>query len=334
LERIRRSGFPLRGVFHCAGTLDNAPLASLDRGRFDKVFRAKLEGAAALDQLTRIDPIEIFVFYSSAASVLGSAGQANHAAANAYMDALAHARRNHGLPALSINWGAWSDVGAAAGAAAMTHLSAQGLAAFSPPHGLAALERLLAEGDAQAMVARIDWPVYLRTHSSSGVLPFLRGFASSASQPAAAATAPTSSVDERMAIEAAPIGRRAALITALVTRIAAGVIGFAMDRQIDPRTPLIELGLDSLMAVDLRNQLGRALGHRFPATLLFDYPAIGSLVEMIGTEVFGLSLQEQPKAAAPTSVTQRESDALLEAIEGLDDDSLDRLLAARLGMNA
>jgi NADPH:quinone reductase-like Zn-dependent oxidoreductase/SAM-dependent methyltransferase/NADP-dependent 3-hydroxy acid dehydrogenase YdfG/acyl carrier protein len=334
LERIRRSGFPLRGVFHCAGTLDNAPLASLDRGHFDRVFRAKHEGAAALDQLTRIDPIEIFVFYSSAASVLGSAGQANHAAANAYMDALAHARRNHGLPALSINWGAWSDVGAAAGAAAMTHLSAQGLAAFSPPHGLAALERLLAEGDAQAMVARIDWPVYLRTHSSSGVLPFLRGFASSASQPAAAATAPTSSVDERMAIEAAPIGRRAALITALVTRIAAGVIGFAMDRQIDPRTPLIELGLDSLMAVDLRNQLGRALGHRFPATLLFDYPAIGSLVEMIGTEVFGLSLQEQPKAAAPTSVTQRESDALLEAIEGLDDDSLDRLLAARLGMNA
>jgi acyl carrier protein len=192
----------------------------------------------------------------------------------------------------------------------------------------------LAEGDAQAMVARIDWPVYLRTHSSSGVLPFLRGFASSASQPAAAVTAPTPSVDERMAIEAAPIGRRAALIAALVTRIAAGVIGFAMDRQIDPRTPLIELGLDSLMAVDLRNQLGRALGHRFPATLLFDYPAIGSLVEMIGTEVFGLSLQEQPKAAAPTSVTQRESDALLEAIEGLDDDSLDRLLAARLGMNA
>ena len=162
LSRVRASGFPLRGVIHSAGTLDNAALASQDKSRFDTVFRAKHDGAAALDALTRIDPIEIFVLYSSVASVLGAAGQINHAAANAYMDAFAHERRSHGLPALSINWGAWSDVGAAAGAAAMTHLSAQGMAAFTPAQGLAALERLLAEGDAQAMVARIDWPVVSR----------------------------------------------------------------------------------------------------------------------------------------------------------------------------
>jgi acyl transferase domain-containing protein/acyl carrier protein len=334
LMRIRASGPPLRGVFHSAGTLDNAAVASQDKHRFDTVFRAKHDGAAALDVLTRVDPIEIFVLYSSVASVLGAAGQVNHAAANGYMDMLAHQRRSHGLAALSINWGAWSDVGAAAGTSAMTHVAAQGFAAFTPAQGLAALERLLEEGDTQAMVARVDWPAYLGTRSAAGVPPFLRAFASSV--PARAATirvaAPTA--DSRAEIEAAPVGRRPALITALVTRVAAGVVGFTMDRQIDPRTPLVDLGLDSLMAVDLRNQLGRALGHRFPSTLLFDYPAIGSLVEMIGAEVFGLASSDQPKASVPQPSLPGGSEALLEAIEGLDDESLDRLLAAGLGTNA
>jgi NADPH:quinone reductase-like Zn-dependent oxidoreductase/acyl carrier protein len=334
LSRVRASGFPLRGVIHSAGILDNAALASQDNRRFDTVFRAKHDGAAALDSLTRIDPIEIFVLYSSVASVLGAAGQINHAAANAYMDTFAHERRSHGLPALSINWGAWSDVGAAAGAAAMAHLSAQGMAAFTAAQGLAALERLLAEGNAQAMFARVDWPVYLGTRWASGVPPFLSDFVSARPSRAAAVQVAAPSADGRGEIEVAPIARRPALISALVTRIAAGVIGFAADRQIDPRTPLADLGLDSLMAVDLRNQLGRVLGHRFPATLLFDYPAIGVLAEMIGAEVFGLASKGQPKAAAPTLSMQDESYALLEAIEGLDNEALDKLLAVRLGTNA
>lgn len=333
LIRIRASGFPLRGVIHSAGTLDNAAVASQDERRFDTVFRAKYHGASALDALTRIDPIEIFVLYSSVASVLGAAGQANHAAANSYMDMLAHQRRSQGLPALSINWGAWSDVGAAVGTAALTHLSAQGFAAFSPAQGLAALERLLAEGDRQAMVARVDWPAYLGTRSVGSVPPFFRELASSAAPRASAIPATTPTMDARAEIEAAPTGRRPALITALVTRIAAGVVGFSVDRQIDPRVPLVDLGLDSLMAVDLRNQLGRALGHRFPATLLFDYPAIGSLVEMIGAEVFGLASNET-RAVAKKPASQGESDALLDAIEGMDDESLDRLLAAQLGTDA
>ena len=334
LIRTRTSGFPLRGVIHSAGTLDNAAVASQDERRFDTVFRAKYDGAAALDALTRIDPIEIFVLYSSVASVLGAAGQVNHAAANSYMDMLAHQRRSQGLPALSINWGAWSDVGAAAGTAAITHVSAQGFATFTPAQGLAALDRLLAEGDTQAMVARVDWPAYLNTRSSAGVPPFLREFASSVPSRTASIRSSAPTAEGRAEIEAAPVGRRSALITALVTRVAAGVVGFSMDRQIDPRTPLVELGLDSLMAVDLRNQLGRALGHRFPATLLFDYPAIGSLVEMIGAEVFGLVLSDQPKANIQKSSAYGENDDLLDVIEGLDDESLDRLLAARLGADA
>jgi NADPH:quinone reductase-like Zn-dependent oxidoreductase/acyl carrier protein len=334
LSRIRASGLPLRGIIHSAGTLDNAALASQSKGRFDTVFRSKHDGAAALDALTRIDPIEMFILYSSMASVLGAAGQINHAAANAYMDALAHERRSHGLPALSINWGAWGEVGAAAGTVATAHLTAQGIAAFTPDQGLTALEWLLAEGDAQAMVARIDWPVYLGTRAATGVPRFLGEFVSVRPSRAATVQPNARSAEERAQIEAAPVARRPALISALVTRIAAGVIGFSADRQIDPRTPLADLGLDSLMAVDLRNELGRVLGHRFPATLLFDYPAIGPLAEMIGTEVFGLALEEQPKAAEPSLSMQDESEALLDAIEGLDEDALDKLLAVRLGTDA
>lgn len=334
LSRIRASGFPLRGVIHSAGTLDNAALASQDKRRFESVFQAKHDGTAALHALTRVDPIEIFVLYSSVASVLGAAGQINHAAANAYMDAFAHVRRSQGLPALSINWGAWSDVGAAAGAATMTHLSAQGVGALTPAQGVAALERLLAEGDAQVTVARVDWPVYLGSRAASGVPPFFAELVSATAPRVAAVQASAASADARTEVEAAPVARRPALISALVTRIAAGVIGFAADREIDPRMPLAELGLDSLMAVDLRNQLGRALAHRFPTTLLFDYPAIGVLAEMIGADVFGLASNEPAKAVAPAFSKSDESGALLEAIEGLDDEALDKLLAERLGTDA
>jgi acyl carrier protein len=332
LARIRASGFPLRGVIHAAGTLDNAALGSQNKSRFDAVFRAKHDGAAALDALTRIDPIEIFVLYSSVASVLGAAGQINHAAANAYMDALAHERRSAGLPALSVNWGAWSEVGAAANAAATSHLATQGMGAFTPSQAFAALERLLAGGDAQAMVARIDWPTYLAMRSTSGVPPFLDAITTAEPLRASAPQIAAAPADGRAEIEAAPCARRSALITALVTRIAAGVVGFAADRQVDPRMPLAELGLDSLMAVDLRNKLGKALSHRFPSTLLFDYPTIGQLAEMIGLEVFGLSAPDRAKAAAPAP--RDDSEALLDAIEGLDDESLDRLLAAKLGTAA
>jgi len=170
--------------------------------------------------------------------------------------------------------------------------------------------------------------------STSGVPPFFGNLANPELPRDGASRIAATPADGRAEIEAAPVGRRPALITGLVTRIAAAVIGFAADRQIDPRMPLSELGLDSLMAVDLRNKLGRALGHRFPSTLLFDYPTIGGLAEMIGPDVFGLAARDEPKATASTLKTQSESAALLDVIEGLDDEGLDRLLTAKLEISA
>ena len=152
LSRIRADGPPLRGILHLAGILDNAALGQQDEDRFARVFAPKVRGAWLLDRLTRGDPLDLFVMFSSIAAVLGAAGQANHAAANAVLDLLAHERRERGLHGLSINWGAWAGVGAAAGQEVSDRLAAQGLGAMTPARGIQALESLLRGESAQAAV--------------------------------------------------------------------------------------------------------------------------------------------------------------------------------------
>ena len=325
LRRLRSEGPPLRGVIHSAGALANAALGNLDAARFETVFRARHDGAAALDDLTRIDPLDFFVLDSSIASVLGAAGQANYAAANAYMDALAHSRRLRGAPGLSVNWGAWSSVGVASDLS--TFLSAQGIAKFAPKHGLDALAYLLPRGP-QAAVAAIDWTAYIANRGRTS--PFLREVACGSVPVPRRQIGKPSATQVRAEIERAPIGRRGSLITAIVAREAAAVIGFAADREIDPRQPLGDLGLDLLMAVDLRNRLGQVFNHRFPATLLFDYPSIEALAAHVGQTVFGLNDGAEPPAAAPKD-NETHSFA---SIEGLSDEDIDSMMATRHGADA
>ena len=325
LQRLRSEGPPLRGVIHSAGALANAALGNLDAARFETVFRARYEGVKALDEFTRIDPLDFFVLNSSIASVLGAAGQANYAAANTYMDALAHSRRQRGAPALSVNWGAWGSVGMASDASA--YLAAQGIAAFTPEHGLDAFAYLLRRGP-QASVVAIDWTAYIANRGRTP--PFLREVAGESVQAPLPETAKSSATQVRVEIERAPIGRRGSLVQSAIAREAAAVIGFAADHEIDPRQPLGDLGLDSLMAVDLRNRLGRAFDHRFPATLLFDYPSIEALAAHVGQTVFGSSGSAKPHAAAPKD----DEDALIASLEGLSDEAIDRMIAARSGPGA
>lgn len=323
LRRLRSEGPPLRGIIHSAGALANAALGNLDAARFETAFRARHDGAAALDDLTRIDPLDFFVLYSSIASVLGAAGQANYAAATAYMDALAHSRRRRGARALSVNWGAWGSVGMASGAGA--YLAAQGLAAFTPEQGLDALAYLLPRGP-QAAAAAIDWTAYVVSRRS-GTSPFLREVVAEGMPALLPEIAKPSATQVRAEIERAPIGRRSSLILATIAAEAADVIGFAADREIDPDQPLGDLGLDSLMAVDLRNRLGRVLDYRFPATLLFDYPSIAGLAAYVGQTVFGLNGSADPQVA----VAKDNEDALIASIEDLSDEAIDRMIAARHG---
>jgi acyl carrier protein len=283
---------------------------------------AKVDGAWLLHAATRDRRLDFFVMYSSVASLLGSPGQANHAAANAFLDALAHHRRAAGLPAVSLNWGAWEDVGAAARLQVGARAAQQGVRGFSPRDGLAALDRLLAPEAAQVGVAAIDWPRLLARYPAGRTPRFLTSAAPRAAAPARSAG--TAAGDLRKRLEEASPGSREHLLRSRVREEASKVLGLEDPQAIDPKRPLHEFGLDSLMAVELRNALGRAVAGTLPATLLFDHPTVDALVSFLSTEVLGW-------AAAPADAAPATSSAVaLESIEGLSDDEVDRLLAERM----
>ena len=324
LEAVRRSGPPLRGVWHGAGVLDDAALLQQDEGRLLKVLAPKVHGAMLLQRLTLGDPLECFVLFSSAAGVLGSAGQSNHAAANASLGTLAHERRARGLPALCIDWGAWLEIGAAADLGLGERLAAQGIGMLATSTGLLAMQRLLERGAHQAAVLPIDWPRYIGQRREIPV--YLSALADQSVDAADSVktreSGAVSSLVEQLA--AAPAGRRRPLIAAMVRDKAVRALGLSPSKQIDPRMPLGELGLDSLLAVELRNTLGGVVGRPLPATLLFDYPTLDTL-----TDYLLQLLSPAGETAADEGVDLPAKAGLVESIEDLSDEEVERRLAQR-----
>ena len=325
LTRLRAEGPPLRGVWHSAGVLDDATLLQQHDGRLAQVFAPKVIGARLLDRLTRVDALDCFVLFSSAAGVLGSAGQVNHAAANATLDALAHDRAARALPALSIDWGAWGEVGSAADRGIGGRLAAQGLGAISPASGLAAMARLIERRTVQAVVLAIDWAVYraqvLKTRPGV-LLSELSG--PSAAPPRAAPSTTPSPVLVNLA--GVPAARQRSVLGALIRERALRALGLDAQRVVDPRTPLGELGLDSLLAVELRNTLGNALGRTLPATLLFDHPTLDALTDYLCAQL----LTPPPSTAGATNTAEGSTAArIIDSIEELSDAEVELKWAAR-----
>jgi NAD(P)-dependent dehydrogenase (short-subunit alcohol dehydrogenase family)/acyl carrier protein len=330
-ERLRKSGPPIRGVLHSAGLLDDAALLQQNADTFAHVMGPKVTGAYLLDTLTRSDPLDWFVLFSSAASVLGSAGQANHSAANAFLDLLARTRRSRGLPGLSVNWGAWSDVGAAATRGMSERLAAQGLAPISPRQGTQVLERLMTGDAAQVAVLPADWRRFLDRSGSRLHTQLLADVTGEPPRAHRAHTVSAAGSDIRAELERATPARRPAIVSAFVRERALRALGLDPSRAVDPRAPLGEMGLDSLLAVELRNTLGKAVGRTLPATLLFDYPTIETLTEYFLTDVFGIATSAEDAAPPPTTAPVR---GVVDAIEELSDEEVDRQLAARAAKSA
>lgn len=312
---------PLRGVVHSAGVLEDGALQQQTWERFVRPLGPKVDGAWALHVLTQEQPLDFFVMYSSIASVLGSSGQGNHAAANAFMDALAAHRRAQGLPGLSIGWGAWSEVGAAADRQVDQRISARGIDVIAPQQGLDMLQALMRSDAVHVGVLPVRWDRFLE----AGVPPFLERFramarsAAARAVPVAQAVRGASLVDE---LRQASPARRAELLLAFVGEHVARVVDAPSAKTIDPRQPLNELGLDSLMAVDLRNRLSKDLGlaRSLPATLVFDYPTLEALAGYI--EQLVLPAQEAaPVAAEPADA--------VEAIDDLSDEEIEALFAKK-----
>ncbi|MFE7130452.1 type I polyketide synthase [Streptomyces sp. NPDC057638] len=279
---------PLRGVVHAAGVLADGVLSSLDTDRLDRVLRPKADAAWQLHELTRELPLTAFVLFSSVAGTFGAPGQANYAAANAYLDALAHRRRALGLPASSLAWGPWaedSEAGAGmAGALAdqdRSRLTRSGLVPLTADDGLALLDTATAgtsDTNAALLAARLDL-ASLRT-GPTGELPALfHGLpdATATRRRSASGRAPAAGFTDRL--RRMPGAERPAAVTELIRTQAATVLGYASGVQVDTGRAFQDLGFDSLTAVEFRNGLASATGLRLPATLVFDYPDIATLAQ-------------------------------------------------------
>ena len=329
LAAARRELPPLVGVLHAAGVLDDGVLLRLDWERFERVLAPKLQGAVNLHELTAGDPLELFVLYSSMVSMVGSLGQASYAAGNAALDALAHHRRGLGLPATSVNWGPWSEAGMAAERADenRARFDAMGLSSIDPEEGHALLARILRGREDQVGVLPIEWSRFLAQLRGSGAPPFFDEVAA-ASRVAGARGAGDAAAgpDLAEALDQAPPGERRARLLALLQEELARVLGFGSGAEIDPEQPFLELGVDSLLAVDLRNRLEAGLAVSLSATLLFDHPTPAALADHLLAELDGRAASGATGAEGAGELDEDEAELLAE-LEALSEEEVERQLA-------
>ena len=268
IAELRETMPPLGGIIHAAGILDDAVITHLDVARLHRVMAPKMLGAVNLDRLTRDCELDFFVLFSSATTLIGSPGQANYCAANTFLDAFAHHLRARGRRALSINWGAWTEVGlAAAQDNRGARLEHRGLGAMNPEQGAEAFLSVLSSAHAQIGVMSLDvrqWQQYYPKAAGSPLFSELGAEAASAG----AAKGENEFVS---ALRAAPAAQRAMLMEEYVRTQIIEVLRIPADR-VDADASFRGLGLDSLMAIEFRNRLESISGLTLSATMVWSYP--------------------------------------------------------------
>ncbi|MFF2662982.1 type I polyketide synthase, partial [Kitasatospora sp. NPDC058032] len=298
---------PLTAVIHTAGILDDATITSLTPDQLSAVLRPKVDAAWHLHELTLDTDLSAFVLFSSIAGVIGSAGQANYAAANTYLDALAQHRHTNGLPATSLAWGLWdTETGMGGlGTTDRSRLARTGLMPMPNEQGLRLFDLALSLGEASTVAAAID-TAGLRAQAAAGTLsPVLRGLVPAPSRRAAqsggGATGHASAVTRRLA--GLPEAEQQGILLDLVRSAVATVLGHSDPGSIAGERPFQDLGLDSLTAVELRNTLNATTGLRLPATLVFDHPSPAALADKLRTDLVGAQTETSRSGAVSRPLT-------------------------------
>ncbi|WP_042756173.1 type I polyketide synthase, partial [Mycobacterium tuberculosis] len=295
---------PLSGVIHTAGALDDAVVMSLTPDRVDVVLRSKVDAAWHLHELTRDLDVSAFVMFSSMAGLVGSSDQANYAAANSFLDALAAHRRAHGLPAISLGWGLWDQASAMTGgldAADLARLGREGVLALSTAEALELFDTAMIVDEPFLAPARIDLTA-LRAHAVA-VPPMFSDLASAPTRrqvdDSVAAAKSKSALAHRL--HGLPEAEQHAVLLGLVRLHIATVLGNITPEAIDPDKAFQDLGFDSLTAVEMRNRLKSATGLSLSPTLIFDYPTPNRLASYIRTELAGLPQEIKHTPAVRTT---------------------------------
>jgi acyl transferase domain-containing protein len=294
---------PVTAVIHAAGVLDDAAVTSVTPGQLDRVLRPKLAGAWNLHELTKDRPLTAFVLFSSVAATLGTQGQANYAAANAFLDGLARHRRALGRPAVSIAWGLWAEASGMTGHLAdrdRRRLARSGVLAMPSSQGLAMLDLAVRATEPVVVAARLDLAARLADRRAPAAGPAIdrdqQGFATK--------------------LASAPAAARDELLLDLVRTHTAVALGHASPGAVDPGKPFRDLGFDSITSVGLRNSLSAAIGQRLPATLVFDYPTPRAVAGHLRTTLIDDGRPSAP-AGAGAEQSPHDSDVASASAEDL-----------------
>jgi acyl transferase domain-containing protein/NAD(P)-dependent dehydrogenase (short-subunit alcohol dehydrogenase family)/acyl carrier protein len=279
IDYINRNLAPLRGVVHAAGILDDTSLLNLNRERLSAVMAPKVAGSWNLHKQTLQCPLDFFVMYSSIASLFGSYGQGNYAAANAFMDALAHYRQSKGLPALSINWGPWARIGLAATHQSGEHLQVHGIKSIEPEQGMELFAYVLKQEITQVGVITLDLRQWSQSYPFIANLPFLSHLLQEQNDRRATQKNPLK--EKLFALE--PEMRRTILEEHVILHIAQVLRLDAA--KLHSRSAIGNLGFDSLMAMELRNRLEASLGCTLSATLVWSYRTVAALAEHLAHKI-------------------------------------------------
>ncbi|WP_371483528.1 type I polyketide synthase [Kitasatospora sp. NBC_00315] len=290
---------PLTTLIHTTGTLDDATLTNLTPTQLNNVLQAKAHTAQLLHHHTQHLPLTHFVLYSSAASTLGAPGQANYAAANAHLDALAHHRHTHGLPATTINWGTWQGKGLADSDRARANLGRRGFRAMPPRLAAAAAVRAIASKRPGVVIADIDWTTIEDTPVVHDLI------ASTTGGRTASTKARPTTVDLRGTLRQQSASDQRAALLDLVRSHAAAVLRHANPGALAPDQAFRALGFDSLTAVDLRNRIGKETGLHLPVSLVFDHPTPSRLAAFLQAELTGT---RSDSVDAPVPAPRSEAD--------------------------
>lgn len=318
-------GWPtIRGVIHAAGVMQYQPLGEHTIADMRAIYAPKVSGSWLLHTLLANHPLDFFVLFSSVSALLSSPLMCSYAAANSFMDTLAHYRRARGLPALSINWGTWREAGMVTAQDAPTR-SLDESQSFSNEEGLAALEALLTGDATQVAVMPIDWRVWQKQYRALASAPFLSNLVQPGIQ-----QSPTHSAEDRVdrkIILEASAAEQPKLVENYVINLVVRVLGFGQ-ADLDASQPLSALGMDSLMAVELRNTIEAELGISLPASYLLEGPSIDTLVHKI-LDIIGSTLASPaPTQQSPSKLQSPE--ALLDQLDGLSEDEINALLQTLL----